>query len=258
MGTYGYKINEDDTFQETVSDFQEYIEKGFSFQEAKDRIWAEHQKDIDWHIVIFALAECFWQRGETDAWLQSKVADIIESGVDREFNVSLEADEAFLKNRKRAVDRFWKKLQTPKSAGTAPAKKPEPPLLQKGDCFWYKTNGKTFGAVVLEKQENPYGSPLYFILISEELRAKKLEALLEENSYTAAWFDEGDLLKNNRMHFLGKLQISYDYSNQFGLKIEENGSFCCSNVGQTVTWGHSFRSLSFHQETLKSIIERYQ
>ena len=66
--------------------------------------------------------------------------------------------------------------------------------MQKGDCYFYRSQGAVYGAVVLETQTGPMGNDAYLLIaITEKLSAANNETILSTPIYTAAWFSEGDL-----------------------------------------------------------------
>ena len=127
--------------------------------------------------------------------------------------------------------------------------------LKKGNVFWYRIKKSVYGGIVIEIQ-NDSENDLYLILISAQLDSipSKTEHILLAESYTLAWFSKYFLLPSCRYHVIDNIKIFGSFKNSFGLTIKSNGSYMCNNVGQFVTWKHTFRSYSFHDELIKDIL----
>lgn len=128
--------------------------------------------------------------------------------------------------------------------------------MQKGDCYFYRSQGTVYGAVVLEIQAGPMGNNTYFLIaITEKLSTANHETILSTPIYTAAWFSEKDL-PFKKFYRTGCVDIQASFSNFYGLTVVQQKSITCSNVGQTATWKHKFRAMNFHGMTVPDLIDR--
>jgi len=253
MATYGYKIFEDDTFQSVLSDYQEEREKGTSPSEIEKVIRRQSTDAVDRHIVLFALAYAEKQFGVLSSDVQAEVISLIDGGVDRRFYEDLEADADFLSHRDREVQKFRRALLSEEPLRPI-LRKIGGAALKKGDCFWYRSKGSVYGAIVMEVNGTEDNFLYYLILLSERLPGvPAIEDVLSSVSYTAAWFAPEDLLPQKRMHFLGKAPVVNDYHNTLGLRDTPSG-FYLRNYGDKKTWNHEESLLYFHEETVREIL----
>ena len=254
MGTWGYRMYENDTFCEVVDFFRDRISAGMSIKDVISEIEHEYGSDVDACLSSLAIAESLWRLGKLSQSDLEKVHSIIDEGTDCAYWMQLGADEEFIRNRCLELEGFVSRLSRAPTA----REKWSIPLsvnsLRKGVCFWYRHRGNIYSATVVEKQENALN--YYLIAISEKMDfvPQTISHVLASPVYTVAWFGDVDLLSPRRIHIVGEVSVFTNYKNKFGLKIEANRSVCITNCGQTSTWAHSFRQISFNNLKIKDFV----
>lgn len=121
-----------------------------------------------------------------------------------------------------------------------------------GDVFYYRIKKVTYGAVFLFCQENNY-----LFAVSEKLTdetKESVQSVLNAPLYTLAWFSDVDLPSKRKLHYLGKVTVTGDFTNRAGLLAEENGSVYNNNAGQTKTLKHEYRSFALPGMTVKDVL----
>ena len=254
MGTWGYNIYGNDTFCEVIELFKERIRCGQSVDDISKAIQHEYEDEIDASIASLAVAECLWRLGKLTSDDLNNVKHIIEEGTDIDYWIQLGADEEFIHKRKLELSSFLNRISTPPTEDQLWCVMQEENLLQKGSCFWYRCRGNSYGAIVLETIKNT--TNYYLILVSERMNTvpKTISHILSTPVYTAAWFGEANLLNSKRTHIIGNTNISRNYKNKYGIKIESGKSAYITNCGQNRTWGHSFRQLSFDNMVMQDFV----
>lgn len=253
MGAWGYKIEECDEYWEVVETFNSLRDKGEPLSSIIDEI--QHHYVIPdnpaAHIALLALLGCLNSIGyqELKALLQENIEWIISQ--DKQYWDCLCSDEALKKRRSAALLAylgFTKKeiIQKKESDNN----------LKKGTCCWYKHKTHEYGIIILDVIQS---DPLYLILLTENIpsKTKSLDNVLDAKLYTVAWFSESALLPPNRLHHIGEIIITKNYTNKYGLTISEDGGFFCKNIGQPMTWKHEFRSFSVSEITAGEFIQNY-
>ncbi len=118
-----------------------------------------------------------------------------------------------------------------------------------GELYYYKSGGKRHGAVFLFRQRD-----FWLVSVSEELTMPASQitaaAILEALLYTAAWFSDVELLSARRMHLVGSVEVTGDYTNRAGLHESEDRSLSVTNIGQSATWKHTFRAFALRDTTV--------
>lgn len=234
MGTWGYRLIQDDLFNETKENFAKMQHSGMPFQEIEKEL-ADKDCPEGQHLVKMAFAECLWENGVLDQQHLDGIKRIIEQKTDLTYFLGLGADSEFLSHREQELIRFYKKLQTP--SPKKPCMQFPNRLLQKGDVFWYRSSGVVYGAVVAEIQ----GDYSLIALSTAIAVSANVSQVLAAKLYTAAWFFPESMLPPQRIHKIATVSILHSLQNKMGLEIEENHSVCCKNVGQSATWQHRFR-----------------
>lgn len=115
--------------------------------------------------------------------------------------------------------------------------------LPAGTVFWYKHKNNTYGGIVLCVREDV---DFALIAISDSVsdcgKAPNIDQILNASLYTAAWFDHLNLLPQRRIHAVGRVSVTGDFTNKAGMKVT-NGSMSLSNIGGYGTWKHQYWSL---------------
>lgn len=254
MATWGYRLHEDDTFCEVIEAFKEKLHSGISVEQIPIQIRRELGGEFDDHIVQLAIAEGLWRVNALSKKELICVREILESGKDYEYWLKLGADTSFLKKRSTELEQFLDRISQVASPRQIWSIDESEILLDKGSCFWYKSKGCIYGAVVLEIQgdENCY----YLIALSDELHTPPTTStqVVVASLYTIAWFNDSGLLNKKRIHFLDNVDINTSFLNRYGLKSENGKSISITNCGQPYTWSHSYRAISFPDRSISDII----
>ena len=262
MGCWGMGMTQSDEFCEIYDRFMECYDEGMEVPEITAQILEEYLKEFDdddgiLHDVYFALAKAEWMCCEQSPKILAQVTAIIDSGANLEFYRELEATEADLKLRSKNLNKFLSGLQTPRSRPrkrqTASSRKlPVLADLEKGDLFWYRSEGKIYGAIVLEKLGLKSNSEK-LIAITEELKAvpRQADDILSAPVYTAAWFCH--LLPENRTHVIGNHPVTGCYNGLAGVMVQGNVHFC-ENNGTPAHWSHTDRDLIFPGKQIADLL----
>ncbi len=122
-----------------------------------------------------------------------------------------------------------------------------------GDIFYYIIKKRIFGCVILFRQQD-----YYLIALSEEITktAKDIccDDVLQSALYTLAWYSGVEMLLPHRLHRLGTMPLTADYTNRAGLLIDDQG-IILKNVGQSGTWTHTYRSFALRDIKVKDVLD---
>lgn len=239
MGTWGWKLSESDTFCEVKETFYKEKRNGQPIESIALSL-RENYCDIEnpeRHLAILAIGECLWENNAMLPSIRGEIDSIIADRIDEKYCISCGASASFLDKRKREIEKYIKKIANDDYSAIHQS---TIVTVKKGDFYRYKSNGKVYGAVVLETMEE-YG--FYLIAISDEVVSPTItiETIQSTGVYTVAWFSSEELLSPRRLHLIGQTEISKSYKNKLGLHTSET-EVNCTNVGQSFTWKHEFRS----------------
>jgi hypothetical protein len=110
MGTWGTKINANDTFQDVYQRFFAFYNNGHTPVDISKGIqhdFGEMFADFnDRNNALFGLALAQWETKSLDAEISSQVKSIIESGQDLEVWKASGAGDRLIEKRKRELERF--------------------------------------------------------------------------------------------------------------------------------------------------------
>lgn len=254
MAAWGYQLNEDDSFCEVVESFRRKLCSYHSMEKIVEDIRTEYGGGIDDHIVRLAIAECLWR---VDALTKDDilyVKSVIDSEIDASYWAGLDVDDVFLRNRSKELHHFFDRISNPPEPCQMWGNLQVQQQLQKGTIFWYKSKGNIYGAVVLEVVRD--NDPYYLIAISEGLGGIPVHSLeiTQAQVFTVAWFGTENLLNAKRMHILEVIDIKRNYQGRYGLRLGDDRSFSLTNCGQSFTWSHAYRAISFHDRTIKDFL----
>ena len=255
MGTWGYRLSENDTFCEVVEWFQKQVLLAESVEVLRAECLERYKDALDYILVQEAVVECLWRLNKHKERDIEIIQNIIDTETDDAFWADLEADQSFLRHRKAEMKRFLDRIsRNPTDVERWKLNAKPECALRKGNCFWYKSNGSYYGAVVLEVQESDCA--YYLIALSEAVDStpRNQEQVLALPLYTIAWFPSMELLNQRRIHFLADVKIGKGYLNKYGIRIEPDGTLQMTNVGQAATWKHGFRAIRFHEAILNDFV----
>jgi hypothetical protein len=167
MGAWGTAISSNDTYADIYDEFFAHYNEGLSVEDISKKLIADNQEIInepdESNNFWFALAKAQWECKKLDTEILEKVRKIIETGLDLEVWLRLDADEKDINKRKDVLDKFLTDLhnERPKAKSRKNKVIKQPPF-EKGDCLTFKlTNGNYGGAVVLEAiKDTEYGHTL--------------------------------------------------------------------------------------------------
>lgn len=254
MGTWGYRIYENDTFCEVVDLFKERILEGMSAEKIASEIRQEHKNEVDECLVLLAVAESLWRLGKLSPDDLENVKHIVDTEVDYDYWMQLGADDEFLCNRRKVLEEYIERLSQPPTEKQKWSITKKEHVLQKGTCFWYRHRGNIYTAVVLEVKRSSIN--YYLIAISEKLISipHSIANVLEVPVFTVAWFGDVDLLAPKRIHIIEEVSITRNFQNKYGIRIDAGRSVCITNCGQNQTWSHAFRQIKFDNATMQDFL----
>lgn len=254
MAAWGYKLNEDDSFCEVIESFQSKLCNYHSLEIIVEDILTEYGGGIDDHIVRLAIVECLWRANALTRDDILYVKSVIDSEIDASYWAGLDVDDVFLRNRSKELHHFFDRISNPPEPCQMWGNLQVQQQLQKGTIFWYKSKGNIYGAVVLEVVRD--NDPYYLIAISEGLGVVPVHSLeiTQAQVFTVAWFGTENLLNAKRMHILEVIDIKKNYQGRYGLRLGDDKSVCLTNCGQSFTWSHAYRAISFHDRTIKDLL----
>ncbi|PKB42493.1 hypothetical protein AX016_0660 [Cellulophaga sp. RHA19] len=156
MGTFGTGILDNDTSREVYNKFVEHLENGLAIPKVVDEInsqFKEYKKGDSKTDFIFALGLALWENCSLDQKTLTEIKKYIELGVDIDIWGKLEGSEEDIKQRKKELKKFLKKIEVPRKNPLKKQKKItiyKPPIFKTGDCVCFKlSNGNYSGGIVL-------------------------------------------------------------------------------------------------------------
>jgi hypothetical protein len=157
MGTFGTGILQNDTSVEVYDMFTDLIEQQKTIPQVIEVINNKFQnyKNDEFRKTdfLFAFGLCLWENCALDSTTFNQIKEYILSDADILIWQKLDANEADIKQRKRELAKFLKKIEVPRSTPLLKKKKiNKPPIFEIGDCITFKLkNGNYGGAIVLAK-----------------------------------------------------------------------------------------------------------
>ena len=237
MGTWGYKVQECDTFADAIEQFQTLMDRNLSNEDARKKLLDEYSDSPEGYIAELAMAYCFAMHGGLDDVSIKTLIQIVDSNIDEEHWKKCGATKEQLAERRKWLLLFVKDILN------SSAKKTEPILrdvnrscLKKGDVFYYRSNKITYGAVVLDILKG-----FYLIAVSEKIHDKPtFLQIMSSPLYTLSWFSDVELLNNKRVHICSNINTG-DYNGRAGGIFYKDGAFNISNCGDIAVWKHNDR-----------------
>ena len=111
MGAWNATIFGNDTSLDVKEEFFRRFNLGEEVENIKNSLLLE-EDDEDRFNVIFALAHCMWEVGQLDDEFLNKIKNIIANQEDLRVNEELGADDKFIKQRSKNLEKFFKKIST--------------------------------------------------------------------------------------------------------------------------------------------------
>ena len=227
MGVWGAGLTQSDEYCEVYDSFMKKYDAGESPEAITDEILSNYLAEFEaddgiLHDVYLALAKCQWMCGGLSDTMKKTVEDIIKNGKNLAFLKELDADEGFLKERKKKLDSFLFSLETPRKAPrkrkTPPKERPLPPA-NAGDVFCYKGETGLRVAVVLELVKKPQWRPGYFCCIFDRVYDCKpdIDTLMSEKIRQMGVYVSEEFLPASKIRLIGNLKIPPNkYEELFG------------------------------------------
>ena len=227
MGVWGAGLTQSDEYCEVYDSFMEKYDAGESVEAITTEILNGYLSEFDaddgiLHDVYFALAKCQWMCGALSEIIMNTVRDIIQNEKNLEFLKDLEADDRFLRDRKKNLDKFLISLETPRNnprkRKLPPKGKPLPPA-KIGDVFSYKGETGLRIAVVLDYWDNTHWCEGYFccVLDKEYLVNPDLNELALEKIAQIGMYDAKEFLPASKICLIGSLRMPPNkYEELFG------------------------------------------
>lgn len=118
MGTWGYRLGENDAFLDVYDGFFTHYNSGMPPPTATQHVTKEladyFTDSDDTHEAYFALALALWETQSLDAALLQKVKEIVSSGANLRHWAQADANKADIEKRRKALDRFLKRISRPR------------------------------------------------------------------------------------------------------------------------------------------------
>lgn len=234
MGVWGAGLTQSDEYCEVYESFMEKYDAGEEVKAITDDILNGYLSEFAaddgiLHDVYFALAKCQWMCGALSDNILNTVKDVIQSGKNLEFLKDLEADDRFLRDRKKNLDKFLLSLETPRNAPrkrkTPPKERPLPPA-NIGDAFSYKGEVGLRVLVVLDYWDKTKWCEGYFCCILDREFQKKpdVSTLPSEKVGQVGVYSAEAFLPASKIRLIGNLQIPPNkYEELFGNSLVIGG-----------------------------------
>ncbi|MGG9962461.1 hypothetical protein [Ferruginibacter sp. SUN106] len=166
MGTWNTSIMGNDTSAEV----SKYFSRMYNYQEGGEFKWSLEQiadslytyyyntmEDLPSEKcnVLFALAQCMWQKDKLSGQLKKAVTQLVHQKIDYNAWKELEADEKTLKSRWLATTKFIEQLDTKYDKVKTRSLQPKKiSAYTVGDCLAFKYNEYFYGIIVLNDGRN--------------------------------------------------------------------------------------------------------
>ena len=227
MGVWGAGLTQSDEYCEVYDSFMEKYDAGESVEVITDEILNGYLSEFDanngiLHDVYFALAKCQWMCGALSEALMNRVKDIIQNGKNLEFLKELDADDRFLRDRKKHLEKFLLSLETPRKTPRkrkSPPKERHLPPANIGDVFSYKGETGLRIMVVLDSWDKTKWCEGYFCCILDKEYQDKpdINELALEKIGQIGMYDATAFLPASKIRLIGSLRIPPNkYEELFG------------------------------------------
>lgn len=227
MGAWGAGLTQSDEYCEVYDSFMEKYDAGKSVDAITDEILDGYLSEFDaddgiLHDVYFTLAKCQWMCGALSDTIMATVKEIIQKGKNLAFLEELDADDRFLRDRKKNLDKFLLSLETPRKTPRkrkTPPKERHLPPANIGDVFSYKGKAGLRIMVVLDFWDKTHWCEGYFCcILDNEYQVKPdINELALEKIGQIGMYDAEAFLPASKIRFIGNLRIPPNkYAELFG------------------------------------------
>lgn len=153
MGTWSHKILGNDTSCEVRERYIELYDLGLDNGDIQKKVLEEQQEnlELDPTNVWLGLAMICWECKSLTKDLLDTVKNIIENGIDIEFNKELNADSTFIKQREKELQNFLKKIMIEKTKARNRVKPPKHIefLIKQGDIIKVQYGSKEIAFILI-------------------------------------------------------------------------------------------------------------
>ncbi|RFZ82340.1 hypothetical protein DYU05_17170 [Mucilaginibacter terrenus] len=185
MGAWSAAILGNDTSCEVYERFIELYNSGYDPGSISAIVLKEQQENLEYDRtnVWLALALACWECKVLTAQILKEVEVIVDTGEDIRYNEGLDAGAGFLKERKRVLVNFVKKLSVEKSKPRL--KKKDPVKIESvfcaGMCLTYQNQQKKYIGIYITRSEHfkNKGSISFWLLNFESAQLPLMQTFLE-------------------------------------------------------------------------------
>ncbi len=253
MSFWGTGVKQSDEFMDVYDEFFELYKDDAIAIDVYQSILKEYQQEFPdeesspmLYTVYYALAQCLWECGVKDNWLWNKIEEIVATDADLKFWNELEIEPQQEKNRRKALHKFWEKINSERAKIKKPKKttSKREPTLHKGDLYAYICENGYRVALVLD-----FLWDSYLTAISEDIfdHVPECAEAMCAYTHTLAWFSiRASVPKKDRI-LISNLNITGNYNNRAGLLFSAT-KVGCSSIGE--------REFFFNIEAAKWVMER--
>lgn len=226
MGTWGTGILDNDNSGDFYDSFFEHYESGIEPSEIIKKLHEEYPDLNEESDSIcdfwFTIALAMWEICALDKSTLERVTKYIQEEKDIKIWTSLDADEKTIKERKRELNKFLKKIQAPREKlKSRKVKKKRPPVFKKGDLISFQLNNGNYGGAIVI-QENGLKE---FWLASNIVVLTRMN---QKNKPTKNDFLNSEILIMNVGDYRDGIRVSIFGSDNFNLF--KNDFFLIDNV----------------------------
>lgn len=230
MAIDGVKIIDSDWANDIYSIFMELYDSNFTINEIIieiNKLKNECVDEIEEEIFYTTFALAMWEIGE----IEEEIINIVESIIQNERGLKKwreESEELYLL-RKKELNKFYKKIHTPKEKIRKRKKylKVVNPIYKLGDCVYFSLDEYGYIPAVIanifqNKNEYNYGfcfieynqkaKPIFEIYIKSKLFGRKIKDSFNEHGYVwgldYVYVDHKDMLKiKNEFKIVGTIEL---------------------------------------------------
>lgn len=173
MGTWGPAIFSNDISMDIKDEFFERYNRGEEASDIKKDLILDIDSDDKFN-VIFALANCMWEVGALDEDFLLEIEKIISNKEDLVLAKELGADDKFIEQRSKNLEKFLKKISIKKEK---PKKRIKPPVpieskYRNGAVMIFKYDDSTWGALI-SVDSSFYDKETYYVFLQTNIYMTK-------------------------------------------------------------------------------------
>lgn len=275
MGAWNATIFGNDTSLDVKEEFFRRFNLGGEVENIKNSLLLE-EDDEDRFNVIFALAHCMWEVGQLDDEFLNKIKNIIANQEDLRVNEELGADDKFIKQRSKNLEKFFKKISIKKEK---PKKRVAPPVeveskYKNGAVMLFNYVDGMWG-VVISVEGKFYDKETFYHYIQTDIKMSEKPTM--EDVLTAHIIDPSFHSKEYNSfrdpiyyHYFINLVSGYLKSRETK-KFEKYNDYAFEIIGYLADWGRcssgSFHAFDYYRQktaeefkqcVIKELTENYE